>query len=83
MLEVVEPVLLLVQGPQPVVDALRPWGVNNIDMPATPERVWRAIHSDGTLRTPTGTVSYGGASTAATAGAAGDATSAKTDGSAL
>jgi carbon-monoxide dehydrogenase large subunit len=51
-----------------VVDALRPWGVNNIDMPATPERVWRAIHDDGTLRVPSGTVSYGGAQTAATSG---------------
>ncbi len=27
-----------------VVDALRPCGVNHIDMPATPEKVWRAIH---------------------------------------
>jgi carbon-monoxide dehydrogenase large subunit len=26
-----------------VVDALRPYGVTDIDMPATPERVWRAI----------------------------------------
>jgi carbon-monoxide dehydrogenase large subunit len=31
-----------------VVDALRPFGVNDIRMPATPERVWRAIH-DGDL----------------------------------
>jgi carbon-monoxide dehydrogenase large subunit len=53
-----------------VVDALRPWGVDNIDMPATPERVWRAIHEDGTLRVPSGTVSYGGAQTASTAGGA-------------
>ena len=28
-----------------VVDALRQYGVNDINMPATPERVWRAIHS--------------------------------------
>jgi carbon-monoxide dehydrogenase large subunit len=28
-----------------VVDALRPYGVEDIRMPATPERVWRAIHS--------------------------------------
>ena len=27
-----------------VVDALSPYGVDHIDMPATPERVWRAIH---------------------------------------
>jgi carbon-monoxide dehydrogenase large subunit len=26
-----------------VVDALRPFGVTNIDMPATPERVWRLV----------------------------------------
>jgi len=31
-----------------ITDALRPYGVNDIQMPATPERVWRAIHgSDG------------------------------------
>ena len=53
-----------------VVDALRPWGVSDLDMPATPERVWRAIHQDGTLRVPEGTVSYGGAQTAATSGGA-------------
>jgi carbon-monoxide dehydrogenase large subunit len=26
-----------------VVDALSPLGVRNIDMPATPQRVWEAI----------------------------------------
>ncbi|MDR0359443.1 MAG: hypothetical protein LBJ87_08285, partial [bacterium] len=26
-----------------VVDALRPSGINDIPMPCTPERVWRAI----------------------------------------
>jgi carbon-monoxide dehydrogenase large subunit len=26
-----------------IVDALRPWGVDDIEMPATPMRVWRAI----------------------------------------
>jgi carbon-monoxide dehydrogenase large subunit len=26
-----------------VVDALSPLGVTHIDMPATPEKVWRAI----------------------------------------
>jgi carbon-monoxide dehydrogenase large subunit len=51
-----------------VVDALRPWGVNGIDMPATPERVWRAIQGSGAQRAPEGTVAYGGASTASTAG---------------
>ncbi len=28
-----------------VVDALRPWGVNDVLMPCTPERVWKAIQS--------------------------------------
>ncbi len=28
-----------------VCDALKPYGVKHIDMPLTPERVWRAIHS--------------------------------------
>jgi carbon-monoxide dehydrogenase large subunit len=26
-----------------VVDALKPYGITHLDMPATPERVWRAI----------------------------------------
>ena len=26
-----------------VVDALSPFGIDDIDMPATPERVWRAL----------------------------------------
>jgi carbon-monoxide dehydrogenase large subunit len=30
-----------------VVDALAPYGVRNIDMPATPQRVWRAISAAG------------------------------------
>jgi carbon-monoxide dehydrogenase large subunit len=30
-----------------VVDALTPFGVRNIDMPATPQRVWRAISAGG------------------------------------
>jgi carbon-monoxide dehydrogenase large subunit len=28
-----------------ILDALHPLGVTSIDMPATPERVWRAIRS--------------------------------------
>jgi carbon-monoxide dehydrogenase large subunit len=28
-----------------VVDALRPYGVRHLDIPFTPERVWRAIHA--------------------------------------
>ena len=27
-----------------IIDALRPFGINDITMPCTPERVWRAIH---------------------------------------
>ena len=27
-----------------VVDALREFGVTHLDMPATPERIWRVIH---------------------------------------
>jgi carbon-monoxide dehydrogenase large subunit len=30
-----------------IVDALRPLGIRHIDMPATPERVWRAIRDAG------------------------------------
>ena len=30
-----------------IVDALRPMGVNDIQMPCTPERVWKAIRSAG------------------------------------
>jgi carbon-monoxide dehydrogenase large subunit len=28
-----------------LVDALRPLGIEHIDMPATPERVWAAIQA--------------------------------------
>ena len=28
-----------------IVDALKDTGVTSIDMPATPEKVWRAIHA--------------------------------------
>jgi carbon-monoxide dehydrogenase large subunit len=30
-----------------VVDALADYGVTHIEMPVTPERVWRAIHVGG------------------------------------
>jgi carbon-monoxide dehydrogenase large subunit len=30
-----------------VVDALRPFGVTDVRMPCTPERVWRAVHGKG------------------------------------
>jgi carbon-monoxide dehydrogenase large subunit len=51
-----------------IVDALRPFGVDDVVMPATPERVWRAIQTGdgGTDRATAGSVSYGGAQTAAT-----------------
>jgi carbon-monoxide dehydrogenase large subunit len=26
-----------------VVDALRPYGVNDVSMPCTPQRVWQAV----------------------------------------
>ncbi len=32
-----------------VIDALRPFGVTHLDMPHTPEKVWRAIHLDQTV----------------------------------
>jgi len=52
-----------------IIDALRPWGINDIQMPCTPERVWRAINGAETGapakadRSPGGTVAYGGPST--------------------
>jgi carbon-monoxide dehydrogenase large subunit len=37
-----------------VVDALRPYGVHDVRMPCTPERIWKAIHSrDAGGDTPT------------------------------
>ena len=30
-----------------VMDALAPFGVEHLDMPLTPEKIWRAIHGDG------------------------------------
>jgi carbon-monoxide dehydrogenase large subunit len=30
-----------------VVDALAPFGVTNLDMPTTPEKVWRALNKNG------------------------------------
>jgi aerobic carbon-monoxide dehydrogenase large subunit len=52
-----------------VVDALRPFGVRDVRMPCTPERVWRAIRhaSSGGQRAPAGTVAYGGPWTSTTA----------------
>jgi carbon-monoxide dehydrogenase large subunit len=55
-----------------VVDAVRQFGVSDVPMPCTPERVWRAIHQGGAGggATPRGTVAYGGPQTATTAGGA-------------
>jgi len=33
-----------------IIDALQPLGVKDIDMPASPEKVWRLIHKDGGRR---------------------------------
>ena len=55
-----------------VVDALRQWGVSDVQMPCTPERVWRAIQQGraGGGAAPRGTIAYGGPQTATTAGGA-------------
>ena len=37
-----------------VLDALRPLGVTNLDMPATPQRVWNAINTVTERREPGG-----------------------------
>jgi carbon-monoxide dehydrogenase large subunit len=29
------------------MDALKPFGIRDIEMPCTPERVWRAIQNSG------------------------------------
>jgi carbon-monoxide dehydrogenase large subunit len=29
-----------------VMDALEPYGIHHLDMPLTPEKVWRAIHRE-------------------------------------
>jgi carbon-monoxide dehydrogenase large subunit len=53
-----------------VVDAVRHLGVDDVRMPCTPERVWRAIQEGGAggERAAAGTVAYGGAATGSTAG---------------
>jgi carbon-monoxide dehydrogenase large subunit len=65
------------------LDAVRHLGVRDIQMPLTPERVWRAIHRGGDSASPppgpdratAGTVAYGGASTETTTGESTDASS--------
>ena len=63
-----------------VVDALRPFGVDDVQMPCTPERIWRALQGAGQSgaheaeqsgRAPGGTVAYGGASTSTSDGSSG------------
>jgi carbon-monoxide dehydrogenase large subunit len=54
-----------------VIDAVRQFGVQDIRMALTPERVWRAIQdagSEGGERAAAGTVAYGGATTESTSG---------------
>jgi aerobic carbon-monoxide dehydrogenase large subunit len=54
-----------------VMDAVRQFGVQDIRMALTPERVWRAIHDAGSAGgTPAagGTIAYGGTTTEPTAG---------------
>jgi len=54
-----------------IVDALRPFGVDDVQMACTPERVWRAIHESGSTggeRSAEATIAYGGAATETTAG---------------
>jgi len=33
-----------------ILDALKPLGIDHIDMPATPQRVWQAIHERSTAK---------------------------------
>jgi carbon-monoxide dehydrogenase large subunit len=54
-----------------VVDALRPYGVTDVRMPCSPERVWRAIQT-GRGDAPSaaaGSIAYGAVQTGTTAGA--------------
>ncbi len=56
-----------------IIDAVRQFGVTDVQMPCTPERIWRAIHGRDDDRDATGTVAYGGAVT-------GDTTNAQEEG---
>ncbi|UQX90233.1 xanthine dehydrogenase family protein molybdopterin-binding subunit [Jatrophihabitans telluris] len=57
-----------------IVDALRPWGVHDVQMPCTPERIWRALSSgqEHSARSAAGTIAYGGESTSSSDGSEGD-----------
>jgi aerobic carbon-monoxide dehydrogenase large subunit len=65
-----------------VVDALRPFGVDDVQMPCTPERIWRALAhgAEKSERAPGGTIAWGGASTSSSDGSS---TSDSTDGDQL
>ena len=56
-----------------VVDALRPFGVDDVQMPCTPERIWRALAlgAEKSERAPGGTIAWGGASTSTSDGSDG------------
>ena len=55
-----------------VVDALRQFGVTDVQMPTTPERVWRAIHGqENSDRAEAGTNAYGGTNTSTSDGEGG------------
>jgi carbon-monoxide dehydrogenase large subunit len=43
-----------------VIDALSPLGVRHLDMPFTPEKVWRAIRNPAACPAVTSTVVKGG-----------------------
>jgi carbon-monoxide dehydrogenase large subunit len=55
-----------------VVNALRQYGINDVQMPCTPERIWRAINfgAEKSERAAGGTVAYGGRSTSTSDGSA-------------
>ncbi len=63
-----------------IVDALRPWGIHDVQMPCTPERVWRAISqgAERSDRDPGGTIAWGGPSTSSSDGTSSDGTSSDT-----
>jgi aerobic carbon-monoxide dehydrogenase large subunit len=65
-----------------VVDALRPFGIKDVQMPCTPERIWRALAegAEKSDRAPGGTIAWGGASTSTSDGSS---TSDSTDGDQL
>ncbi|MEV0404538.1 molybdopterin cofactor-binding domain-containing protein [Actinoallomurus sp. NPDC050550] len=53
-----------------IVDALRPYGVDDVPMPCTPERVWRALHAARGQAPPEGAPSPGAGGGLGSAGGA-------------